>query len=49
MGIQLIDEQYFTSNEEIEKLDIGTKITFKIANLFTVAKKAHRLLIYRVG
>jgi O-methyltransferase involved in polyketide biosynthesis len=49
MEIQLIDEQYFTSNEEIEKLDIGTKITFKIANLFTVAKKAHRLLIYRVG
>ena len=49
MGIQLIDEQYFTSNEEIERLDAGTKITFKIANLFTVAKKAHRLLIYRVG
>lgn len=48
LGIQFIDEQYFTSNKEIKNLDTGTKIIFKLANLFPVAKKAHRLLIYTV-
>ncbi len=48
LGIQLIEEKYFTSNEEIKNLDISTKIIFKIANLFPAAKKAHRLLICRV-
>lgn len=48
-GIRFIEEQYFTSNEEIEKLDILAKIPFKVANLFSIAKKAHRVLIYRVG
>ncbi len=48
-GIQFIEEQYFTSNEEIKNLDTSTRIMFKIAKLFTVAKKAHRLLIYRIG
>jgi O-methyltransferase involved in polyketide biosynthesis len=49
MGIQLIEEQYFTSNKEVKNLDTGTRIMFKIANLFPVAKKAQRLLIYTVG
>lgn len=48
MGIRLIEEKYFTSNEEIENLDAGTRIMFRIANLFSAAKKAQRLLIYRV-
>lgn len=49
MDIRFIEEQYFTSNQEIKNLDTGTKIIFKIANLFPVAKKAQRLLIYTVG
>lgn len=48
-GIQFIEEQYFTSNEEIKNLDTPIKIMYKLANLFSVAKKAHRLLIYRIG
>jgi len=48
-GIQFIEEQYFTSNEEIKNLDTPTKIMYKMANLFPVAKKAHRLLIYKIG
>jgi O-methyltransferase involved in polyketide biosynthesis len=47
--IRLLDEQYFTSNKEIENLNTATRIMFKIANLFPVAKKAQRLLIYTVG
>lgn len=49
MDIQLIDEQYFTSNPEIQNLGTVNKIMFKIANLFPAAKKAQRVLIYTVG
>lgn len=49
MGIQFVGEQYFTSNEEIKKLGIFIKIMYKLANLFKTAKRAHRLLIYRIG
>ncbi|AKB78429.1 Tetracenomycin polyketide synthesis O-methyltransferase tcmP [Methanosarcina horonobensis HB-1 = JCM 15518] len=49
LGIQFIEEQYFTSNEEIEKLGTLTKLMFKMANLFSITKKAHRILIYRVS
>lgn len=48
LGIRFIEEQYFTSNEEIEKLGTLTKTTFKVANLFPISKKAHRLLIYQI-
>ncbi len=47
-GIHLIEEKYFTANEEINNLNISTRIMFKTANLFPIAKKAHRLLIYRI-
>ncbi|HEX3045968.1 MAG TPA: class I SAM-dependent methyltransferase [Bacillota bacterium] len=48
-GIRFIQEQYFTSNQEIKNLDAGSRMMFKIANLFPAAKKAQRLLIYMVG
>lgn len=47
MEIQFIEEQYFTSNEELKNLGISVKIMYKLANLFKTAKRAHRLLIYR--
>ena len=37
---------YFTSNEEIEKMNWGTKLIYKIANLFPIARNAQRILIY---
>lgn len=49
LGIQFIEELYFTSNEEIKNLNPLTKLMFRIANLFPIAKKAHRLLIYKVN
>lgn len=48
-GIRLVDEKFFTANEEIENLNFGTRTAFKIANLFPIARKAHRLLIYQIG
>lgn len=48
-GIKFIEEKYFTSSDYTRDLDAGTKVMFKIANLFPVAKKAHRILIYKIG
>jgi O-methyltransferase involved in polyketide biosynthesis len=49
MDIQFLAERYFTKNEEIKKFDAITRLIFKIAGLFAVVRKAHRLLIYQVG
>lgn len=49
MDIKLINEQYFTSNDEIKNLGFGIRTMFKIANQFQFIKKAHRLLVYKVG
>lgn len=49
MEIKFIKEQYFTANEEIKNLGTSVKLMYKIANLFKTAKRAHRLLIYKVG
>jgi len=48
LQMQFIKELYFTSKEAIKNLNTGTRIMFKIANLFPVARKAHRILIYKV-
>lgn len=48
-GISFIKEIPFTSNEEIESMGFGTKLIYKIANLFPIARKAQRILIYTIG
>ncbi len=47
-GIQLLEEWYFTQAEEIRKLGWTWRLSFQIAGLFTVAKRAHRILYYRL-
>lgn len=48
-GISLVAEWYFTDSEEIKKLDAGYRLIFGIAALFSAAKKAHRILAFRLG
>ncbi|MCF8395693.1 MAG: class I SAM-dependent methyltransferase [Melioribacteraceae bacterium] len=45
-GIKLEKEVYFTSNEEIEKLGFGTRLAYKTAHVFPMARKAQRILVY---
>lgn len=45
-GIRLKEEWYFTQAEDIKKLGYGYRLAFRIASLFTAAKKAHRILYY---
>ncbi len=43
LGIKFLEEKYFTESEDIKKVvGFGTRFMFKIANIFTIAKKAHR-------
>lgn len=46
--IQFLEEQFFTSNEEVKNLDFSTRMLFQTAGLFSAAKKAHRILVYRI-
>jgi len=47
LGIQFIQEKYFSDYEGLKKLDFFTKMMFRISGYFSVVKKAHRILIYK--
>jgi O-methyltransferase involved in polyketide biosynthesis len=47
-GIRLKEEWYFTQAEDIKKLGRGYRLAFRIASLFSVAQKAHRILYYNL-
>ncbi|MBE0466828.1 MAG: class I SAM-dependent methyltransferase [Candidatus Desulforudis sp.] len=47
-GIRLKEEWYFTQAEDLEKLGSGYRLLFRIAGLFTAARKAHRILYYNL-
>lgn len=46
--IRFIRDIVFTSNEEIEKMNSTTKLIYKLANLFPIARNAQRILIYKI-
>lgn len=41
-------EIWLTSNEEIQHLNMITRLIYKIAHLFPMVRKAHRILVYSV-
>lgn len=45
-GIRLEEEWYFTRSGDLEKFGKKYKVLFKIADMITAAKKAHRILYY---
>ena len=47
-GIHFLKEIYLTSNDVIRNLKPGTKLLYKIANLIPMARKAQRILIFRI-
>jgi hypothetical protein len=48
VGIKFQKEVFFTDNNLLDKLSLTNKIIFKIANYFKTAKRAHRILIYKI-
>jgi len=47
-GIQVVEEWYFSQSPEVKKLPWGFRLGFKIAGMFSVANKAHRLLLLKM-
>ncbi len=39
----------FTQNDEIRKLSFSTRMGYKLAGLFAMARNAHRILVYQIG
>lgn len=48
-GINLKEEWYFSQSADIKNLGLGYRLMFKIADVFAVAKRAHRILHYILG
>jgi O-methyltransferase involved in polyketide biosynthesis len=47
-GIKLLEEWYFTDSEDISGLKFLDRLLFRIMGSFSAAKKAHRILHYRL-
>ena len=45
-GIRLQEEWYFTQSEDISKLAWNYRFAFKMAGLFPISRRAHRILYY---
>lgn len=45
---KLIEEWYFTDYGGIQDLPVSYRLAFKVAGLFDIAKKAHRVLYYQI-
>lgn len=48
-NIYFVEEWYFTQSDEINKLDFGYRLLFKLMGLFPVVRKAHRILVFQLG
>lgn len=47
-GIRLQEEWFFTQSEALEKFSPGFRLAFKLAGWFPAARKAHRLVFFRL-
>jgi O-methyltransferase involved in polyketide biosynthesis len=47
-GIDLLDEWFFTDSEDIPALGLGDRLMFGTMGLFGMAKRAHRILRFRL-
>ena len=47
--IHFKEEWFFSNSPEVDKLDSGYRLLFKIMNLFPIARRAHRILVFQLG
>ncbi|MGM0396761.1 MAG: class I SAM-dependent methyltransferase [Bacillota bacterium] len=48
-GIKFVEEKYFTSAKELQRVGNGMRFMFRLASLFNVAKRAHRILVFQIN
>ena len=47
-GMRLLEEWYFTDSEDISALESWDRLLFRMMGMFRAAKKAHRVLRFRL-
>ena len=47
-GIRLLEEWYFSSDPDLDKLNPGYRWAYKLAGLFKIVRRAHRIVFYQL-
>lgn len=47
-GIQLLDEWYFTQDPDLNRLNLGYRLAYKLAGAFQSVRRAHRIVYYQL-
>jgi O-methyltransferase involved in polyketide biosynthesis len=47
-GIRLVEEWYFTDDPDLARLSAGYRLAYKLAGLFRIVQRAHRIVHYQL-
>lgn len=47
-GIHLIEEWFFTQDPDLDRLSLGYRLAYKLAGIFTMVQRAHRIVYYQL-
>jgi O-methyltransferase involved in polyketide biosynthesis len=48
LGIRLLEEWYFTRDPDLDRLNLGYRLAYKLAGAFKVVQRAHRIVYYQL-
>ena len=47
-GIRLLEEWYFTQDPDLNRLNLGYRLAYKLGGLFDMLRRAHRIVYYQL-
>ena len=47
-GIRLLEEWYFTQDPDLNRLNLGYRLAYKLAGAFSMVRRAHRIVYYQL-
>ena len=47
-GIRLLEEWYFSDDPDLDRLNLGYRVAYKMAGAFKMVKRAHRIVYYQL-
>lgn len=48
-GIRLLEEWYFTQDQDLNRLNLGYRLAYRLAGAFGTVRRAHRIVYYQLG
>ena len=48
-GIRLLEEWYFSQDPNLDRLNLGYRLAYKLAGSFSMVRRAHRIVHYQLG